>query len=167
MWNTRIWSVNHSPVNLTVAPLRNGALPVVHIEMLCKRFGMVCGEAKMNNITQLRGADAARSDRPTAAAGAAAAETSKPPYLADLLMDTSPERMAKQLVSFRTAVHDSLFVSSKVYRLLSDLEKSNLADCATCTEKLRHALVNNPHYIVLKKLEEAERLLVGLDRRSN
>jgi hypothetical protein len=84
------------------------------------------------------------------------------PRLIDMLVDPTPERMVLQLTAFRSSVQDSLSISSKAYRLLVELEKSGLADCAPCTEQLRTSLQNNPHYIVLKKLEEAERLAKGL-----
>lgn len=84
------------------------------------------------------------------------------PRLMDMLVDPSPERMAHQLQAFRVSVQDLLAVSSTAYRLLSELENAGLAECAPCTDQLRQTLAANPHFVVLKKLEEAERLLSGL-----
>ncbi len=85
------------------------------------------------------------------------------PRLLDMIVDPSPERMALQLKAFRASVQDALSVSSKAYCLLVELEKADLADCVPCTAQLRSALAGNPHYVVLKKLEEAERLLSNID----
>ena len=86
----------------------------------------------MSNVTPLRSAQefhALAIGQPNAGSGTSSTANSrsqsKPPYLADLLIDTSPERMAQQLASLKTAVHDSLFVSSKAFRLLTDLEKAD------------------------------------------
>ena len=126
----------------------------------------------MSNVTPLRSAQefhALAIGQPNAGSGTSSTANSrsqsKPPYLADLLIDTSPERMAQQLASLKTAVHDSLFVSSKAFRLLTDLEKADLADCVPCTAQLRETLAKNPHFVVLKTLEEAEQKLADLDRR--
>ena len=125
----------------------------------------------MSNITPLRSPQEPRDAVASGLAGGAGPQSgrpqTKPPFLADLLIDTSPERMAKHLASFRASVHDSLFVSSKAYRLLSELEKADLADCVPCTAGLRETLANNPHFVVLKTLEEAERKLADLDRRAS
>ena len=109
----------------------------------------------MSNIMPIRASEPASAFAPGQRAAAL-------PRLMDMLVDPSPERMAQQLQNFRASVQESLAVSSKAYRLLSELEDAGLAECAPCTEQLRQALVNNPHFVVLKKLEEAERLLSGL-----
>ena len=98
----------------------------------------------MSNITPLRSPQEPRDVIASGLAGGVGPQSgrpqTKPPFLADLLIDTSPERMARSLASFRASVHDSLFVSSKAYRLLSELEKADLADCVPCTAGLRETL---------------------------
>ena len=116
----------------------------------------------MSNVTPIGVLDQSRSPiQPASAVGAHAYRSSiiSTPRLMDLMVDPSPEHMAQQLAAFRVSVQDSLTVSSRAYRLLAELEKAELADCVPCTEKLRQSLASNAHYIVLKKLEEAETLL--------
>ena len=133
---------------------------------------VVVGGQFMSNIMPLRALEPASAivsgtraatSAPGLASGVGAPKLGATgPRLMDMMLDPSPERMAHQLQSFRVSVQDSLAVSSKAYRLLSELENAGLAECVPCTEQLRQTLAINPHFVVLKKLEEAERLLSGL-----
>ena len=52
--------------------------------------------------------------------------------------------------------------SSSVYQILQQLEESGLKDCARCTRELETRLASNPHYVVLRKIAEAEKLVSEL-----
>ena len=73
--------------------------------------------------------------------------------------DDSPERLLQRLKEFKQAVHTSLHRSSSAYQILHQIHDSGLRDCVKCTREIENRLASNPHYQVLGKLLEAERLL--------
>ena len=73
--------------------------------------------------------------------------------------DDSPESLQQRLAEFRQAVHTALQRSSSAYQILHQIEDSGLRDCVKCTREIESRLARNPHYLVLGKLIEAERLL--------
>ena len=82
--------------------------------------------------------------------------------LGDLMGEESPERLRQRLAEFRRTVRETLIATSSAYAVLDQLSQSGLRDCAKCTREIEARLANNPHYIVLEKLEEAERRLAEL-----
>lgn len=76
--------------------------------------------------------------------------------LSQLLAQETPRDLLVRLREFKHSVEDALKRSSSVYQILQQLEESGLKDCARCTTELEQRLANNPHYVVLRKLAEAE-----------
>jgi hypothetical protein len=83
--------------------------------------------------------------------------------LNQLFKEESSEQLTERLGAFRRSLEQTLERSSQAYQILSQLEQTNLKDCARCTQELQARLAGNPHYVVLGKVLEAERLLAGLD----
>jgi len=83
--------------------------------------------------------------------------------LSQLFTADSVERLATRIAEFKRSISQSLEKSSQAYQILLQLTDSNLKDCARCTKELEARLVSNPHYIVIQKLEEAERQIARLD----
>ena len=67
-----------------------------------------------------------------------------------------------RLAEFKRSVEDALRRSSSAYHILRQLEESGLKDCARCTRELEAKLAGNPHYLVLSKIAEAEKLVSEL-----
>ena len=86
-------------------------------------------------------------------------------HLGSFAGDDSPERLLQQLAEFKRAVHTSLQRSSSAYQILHQIEDSGLRDCVKCTREIEARLAANPHYLVLGKLLEAERLLTQVASR--
>jgi hypothetical protein len=82
--------------------------------------------------------------------------------LTELLAQETPHDLLGRLGDFRRSVEDALRRSSTTYRLLQQLEESGLTDCARCTRELEARLAGNPHYVVLRKIAEAEKLVADL-----
>lgn len=82
--------------------------------------------------------------------------------LSELLAEESPESLQLRLQTFKRSVEDALARSSSAFQILRQLESAGLKDCARCTSELEERLARNPHYRVLGKLEEAEKLLEEL-----
>ena len=82
--------------------------------------------------------------------------------LTELLAQETPHDLLGRLGDFRRSVEDALRRSSTTYRLLQQLEESGLKDCARCTRELEARLAGNPHYAVLRKIAEAEKLVADL-----
>jgi hypothetical protein len=82
--------------------------------------------------------------------------------LSQLLAQETPGELLGRLGEFRQSVADALRRSSSVYQILQQLEESGLKDCARCTQELETRLANNPHYVVLRKIAEAEKLVAEL-----
>lgn len=84
--------------------------------------------------------------------------------LSELLAEETPEDLLRRLQAFKRSVEDSLSRSSSAFQILRQLEGSGLKDCARCTKELEERLANNPHFNVLRKLDEAEQLLAQFSR---
>jgi hypothetical protein len=82
--------------------------------------------------------------------------------LSQLLAQETPNDLLGRLAEFRQSVEDALRRSSSIYQILRQLEESGLKDCARCTQELETRLAANPHYIVLRKIAEAEKLVSEL-----
>jgi hypothetical protein len=82
--------------------------------------------------------------------------------LTELLAQDTPEDLLRRLSEFRQSIEKSLSRSSSAYQILQQLEESGLKDCARCTKELEERLAKNPHFAVLAKLEEAEKLVTEL-----
>lgn len=82
--------------------------------------------------------------------------------LGALMGEESPEQLGLRLAEFKRSVRNTLLASSSAYAILDQLASSGLADCAKCTREIEARLVSNPHYIVLNKLEEAERQIAAI-----
>ena len=82
--------------------------------------------------------------------------------LSQLLAQETPHDLLGRLGEFRQSVEDALRRSSSVYQILQQLEESGLKDCAHCTRELETRLASNPHYVVLRKIAEAEKLVSEL-----
>jgi hypothetical protein len=82
--------------------------------------------------------------------------------LSELLAQETPEALLGRLAEFRQSVEEALRRSSSAYHILRQLEESGLKDCARCTRELEARLANNPHYLVLGKIAEAEKLVSEL-----
>lgn len=82
--------------------------------------------------------------------------------LTELLAQETPHDLLGRLGDFKRSVEDALRRSSSTYKLLQQLEESGLKDCARCTRELEARLAGNPHYVVLRKIAEAEKLVVEL-----
>lgn len=82
--------------------------------------------------------------------------------LTELLAEESPEELLRRLQAFKRSVEDALARSSSAFQILRQLESADLKECARCTEELEQRLDRNPHYRVLGKLAEAERLVAEL-----
>jgi hypothetical protein len=79
--------------------------------------------------------------------------------LTELLAQETPQDLLGRLGDFKRSVDLALRRSSSVYQILQQLEESGLKDCARCTQELEARLARNPHYVVLRKIEEAEKLV--------
>jgi hypothetical protein len=79
--------------------------------------------------------------------------------LTELLSQETPDDLLQRLGEFKRSVHAALARSSTAYQILRQLEDSGLRDCARCTRELEERLAGNPHYLVLGKIEEAEKLV--------
>lgn len=101
--------------------------------------------------------------RRTGSAPASTSDRSLNERLSQLFNDESVERLSARLGEFKRSVSQSLEKSSHAYQILLQLEDSNLKDCARCTKELEVRLVSNPHYIVIRKLEEAEKQIARLE----
>ncbi len=86
--------------------------------------------------------------------------------LSELLAEESPESLHLRLQTFKRSVEDALARSSSAFQILRQLESAGLKDCARCTAELEERLARNPHYRVLGKLAEAEKLLEELSAPS-
>lgn len=84
--------------------------------------------------------------------------------LSELLAEETPEDLLRRLQAFKRSVEDSLSRSSSAFQILRQLEGSGLKDCARCTKELEERLANNPHFNVLRKLNEAEQVLAQFSR---
>ena len=82
--------------------------------------------------------------------------------LSQLLAQETPRDLLGRLAEFRQSVEDALRRSSSIYQILRQLEESGLKDCARCTQELEMRLAANPHYVVLRKIAEAEKLVSEL-----
>ena len=82
--------------------------------------------------------------------------------LSQLLAQETPRDLLGRLAEFKQSVDDALRRSSSVYQILQQLEESGLKDCARCTQELEKRLAANPHYVVLCKIAEAEKLVSEL-----
>jgi hypothetical protein len=82
--------------------------------------------------------------------------------LSELLAQETPDDLLNRLAVFRKSVEDALRRSSSAFHILRQLEESGLKDCARCTRELEARLANNPHYLVLGKIAEAEKLVSEL-----
>jgi hypothetical protein len=82
--------------------------------------------------------------------------------LSELLAQETPQDLLGRLGDFKRSVDVALKRSSSVYQILQQLEESGLKDCARCTHELEARLAGNPHYVVLRKIEEAEKLVAEL-----
>ena len=82
--------------------------------------------------------------------------------LSQLLAQETPHDLLGRLAEFKQSVEDALRRSSSVYQILQQLEESGLKDCARCTHELETRLAGNPHYVVLRKIAEAEKLVSEL-----
>lgn len=95
----------------------------------------------------------ARSNREIARFGA---------RLSELLAQETPQDLLVRLDAFKRSVEDALRRSSSAFEILRQLEESGLKDCARCTRELETRLERNPHYIVLRKIAEAEKAVTEL-----
>ena len=77
--------------------------------------------------------------------------------LSQLLAQETPNDLLARVAEFRRSVEQELRRTSSIFQILEQLEESGLQDCARCTEELEGRLATNPHYIVLRKLAEAEK----------
>jgi hypothetical protein len=82
--------------------------------------------------------------------------------LSQLLAQETPKDLLARLGEFRQSVEHELRRSSSAFQILQQLEESGLKDCARCTQELETRLASNPHYVVLRKIAEAEKLVVEL-----
>jgi hypothetical protein len=82
--------------------------------------------------------------------------------LSELLALETPDDLLGRLTEFKRSVEDALRRSSSAFHILRQLEESGLKDCARCTRELEARLAGNPHYLVLAKISEAEKLLAEL-----
>jgi hypothetical protein len=82
--------------------------------------------------------------------------------LSQVLAQESPEDLLGRLGEFKRSVQETLRRSSSAYQILQQLEESDLKDCAPCTRELESRLTGNPHYVVLCKISEAEKLISEL-----
>ncbi len=82
--------------------------------------------------------------------------------LSELLSQETPSDLLGRLGEFKRSVEVALQRSSSAYQILRQLEESGLKDCARCTRELEQRLAVNPHYVVLAKIAEAEKLVSEL-----
>ena len=82
--------------------------------------------------------------------------------LSELLAQETPHDLLGRLGEFKRSVEDALRRSSSIYEILRQLEESGLKDCARCTRELEARLDGNPHYIVLRKIAQAEKAVAEL-----
>jgi hypothetical protein len=82
--------------------------------------------------------------------------------LTELLAQETPQDLLGRLADFKRSVDLALRRSSSVYQILQQLEESGLKDCARCTQELEGRLARNPHFVVLRKIEEAEKLVAEI-----
>ena len=82
--------------------------------------------------------------------------------LSQLLAQESPDDLLGRLAEFKRSVEDALLRSSSAYHILRQLEESGLKDCARCTSELEARLAGNPHYLVLAKITEAQKIVSEL-----
>src|SRR2546423_3630710 len=82
--------------------------------------------------------------------------------LSQLLAQETPHDLLGRLADFKQSVEDALRRSSSAYQILRQLEESGLKDCARCTRELETRLACNPHYVVLRKIAEAEKAVSEL-----
>ena len=82
--------------------------------------------------------------------------------LSELLAQETPDDLLGRLAEFKQSVEEALRRSSSAYHILRQLEESGLKDCARCTRELEARLAGNPHYVVLAKIAEAEKLVAEL-----
>jgi hypothetical protein len=82
--------------------------------------------------------------------------------LSQLLAQETPDDLLTRLAVFKRSVEDALRRSSSAFHILRQLEESGLKDCARCTSELEAKLAGNPHYLVLGKIAEAEKLVSEL-----
>jgi hypothetical protein len=125
----------------------------------------------MKHATRLEGAEPLFA-RTTAKEPALVPQIRRPPLggdavslgtrLSELLSQETPDDLLLRLADFKRSVHDALLRASSPYQILHQLEDSGLKDCARCTQELEARLATNPHYVVLGKITEAEKLVAGL-----
>src|SRR5262245_49230402 len=82
--------------------------------------------------------------------------------LSELLAQETPQDLLFRIEEFKRSVDEALRRSSSAYQILRQLEESGLKDCARCTQELEGRLKTNPHYVVLRKLAEAEKAVADL-----
>lgn len=124
----------------------------------------------MKQITRLNGAAAPSFEvidqgarMPTARGPYPSSEaTSLGARLTELLAQDTPEDLLRRLSDFKQSIEKALQRSSSAYQILQQLEESGLGDCARCTRELQERMATNPHYVVLAKLGEAEKLVSDL-----
>jgi hypothetical protein len=85
-------------------------------------------------------------------------------WVQDLLGDDSVALLARRVKQLRAAVDRCLLASSKEYRVLVSLAGAGLAGSESCQRELAAGLAANPHFIVLNKLDDAERALAVATR---
>lgn len=82
--------------------------------------------------------------------------------LSELLTQETPHDLLGRLAEFKRSVDEPLRRASSAYRLLRQLEESGLENRAHCTRELEARLATNPHYVVLRKIAEAEREIAAI-----
>jgi hypothetical protein len=82
--------------------------------------------------------------------------------LSELLTRETPHDLLGRLAEFKRSVDEPLRRASSAYQLLRQLEESGLKDRAGCTRELEARLATNPHYVVLRKIAEAERAIAEI-----
>jgi hypothetical protein len=83
--------------------------------------------------------------------------------LSELLAQETPDDLLERLGQFKRSVEVALRRSSSAFHILRQLEESGLKDCARCTRELEARLAGNPHYLVLAKIAEAEKLVAEIN----
>jgi hypothetical protein len=107
------------------------------------------------------------SSRPNAAEVPGKQSAASSAWVQDLLGDDSVDLLARRVKQLRTAVDRCLLASSKEYRVLVSLAGAGLAGSESCQRELAASLASNPHFAVLNKLDDAERVLAVASRSAN
>ena len=81
---------------------------------------------------------------------------SRPKSAFERLFEAQPEaKLAADVAGFRDGIASALYEQSQDYRTLCSLTHSGLVACDDIVAELRRRLAGNPHYEVLRKLDEA------------